>query len=128
MLEIKFLRQNLSAVKKAFKNRGENVDLDTLLASDERRRARLLEVEDLRHNRNTVSEEIAGLKKSGENADALVAEMRQVSEKIKSLEKILSEDENTIQTILLILFIIFSNSFLAASTVTPSRHSKLHFG
>ena len=61
MLEIKFLRQNLSAVKKAFKNRGENVDLDTLLASDERRRARLLEVEELRHHLNTVSDEIAGL-------------------------------------------------------------------
>ena len=101
MLEIKFVRQNLSAVKKAFKNRGENLDLDTLLASDERRRARLLEVEELRHHRNTVSDEIAGLKKSGENADSLVAEMRQVSEKIKSLEKILSEDENTIQTILM---------------------------
>ncbi|HIJ56559.1 MAG TPA: serine--tRNA ligase [Deltaproteobacteria bacterium] len=101
MLEIKFVRQNLSAVKKAFKNRGEKVDLDTLLACDESRRARLLEVEELRHRRNTVSDEIAGLKKSGENADALVAEMRKVSEKIKSLEKILSEDENTIQTILM---------------------------
>ena len=101
MLEIKFIRQNLSAIKKAFKNRGENVDLDTLLAGDERRRARLLEVEELRHHRNTVSDEIAGLKKSGKNTDTLVAEMRQVSEKIKSLEKILSEDENTIQTILM---------------------------
>jgi seryl-tRNA synthetase len=101
MLEIKFIRQNLPAVKKAFENRGENADLDTLLAGDERRRARLLEVEELRHHRNTVSDEIAGLKKSGGNADNLVAEMRQVSEKIKSLEKILSEDEHTIQTILM---------------------------
>jgi len=101
MLEIKFIRQNLSTVIEAFKNRGEDVDLDTLLASDERRRAQLLEIEELRHHRNTVSEEIAGLKKSGENADNLVAEMRQVSEKIKSLEKILSEDEKIIQTMLM---------------------------
>ena len=45
MLEIKFVRQNISDVKKAFKNRGESVDLDSLLITDERRRARLLEVE-----------------------------------------------------------------------------------
>ena len=101
MLEIKFIRQNLSTVIEAFKNRGEDVDLDTLLASDERRRAQLLEIEELRHHRNMVSEEIAGLKKSGKNADNLVAEMRQVSEKIKSLEKILSEDEKIIQTMLM---------------------------
>ena len=101
MLEIKFVRQNRSEVKKAFENRGESVDLDSLLVTDERRRARLLEVESLRHQRNTVSDNIAELKKSGENADDLVAEMRHVSEKIKSLEKALSEDEQAIQTILM---------------------------
>ena len=66
MLEIKFIRQNLSMTKEAYKNRGEDIDLDTLLAGDERRRERLLEIEQLRHRRNTVSEEIAGLKKSGD--------------------------------------------------------------
>ena len=75
MLEIKFVRQNISEVKKAFENRGERVDLDSLLATDERHRARLLEVETLRHQRNSVSEKIAGLKRSGENADDLVTEI-----------------------------------------------------
>ena len=101
MLEIKFVRQNISEVKKAFKNRGERVDLDSLLATDERHRARLLEVETLRHQRNSVSEKIAGLKRSGENADDLVTEMRHVSDKIKSLEKDLSEDKQAIQTVLM---------------------------
>ena len=44
---------------------------------------------------------IAGLKRSGDNADTLVTEMRQVSEKIKSLEKMLAEDESLIQTTLM---------------------------
>ncbi len=101
MLEIKFVRQNLSFVQKALLNRGAAIDLDLFKETDERRRATLFEIEELRHHRNTVSDQIARMKKSGENADDIVLKMRDVSEKIKRLEKRLSEDEETIHKALM---------------------------
>ena len=101
MLEIKFVRQNLSFVQKALLNRGAAIDLDLFKETDERRRATLFEIEELRHHRNTVSDQIARMKKSGENAGDIVLKMRDVSEKIKNLEKKLSEDEGTIHKALM---------------------------
>ncbi len=100
MLEIKFIRQNLTEVQKALARRGEAVDLETFKNCDAKRKAVLLEIEELRHRRNVVSEHIAGMKKDGENADDLVAEMREVAAKIKELDKSLSENEDKINQIL----------------------------
>lgn len=101
MLGIKFIRQNLKAVEKALTARGETADLETFIAWDAERREVLLEIEDLRHRRNVVSDEIAKIKKKGEDAENLVVEMREVSSKIKTLDKFLSEYEEKTHGILL---------------------------
>ncbi|MBW1842086.1 MAG: serine--tRNA ligase [Deltaproteobacteria bacterium] len=101
MLEIKYVRQNLPAVEKALSDRGESTNLELFKKSDAERRAVLLEIEDLRHRRNVVSEEIAQLKKDGKNTDTLVADMREVASRIKELDQSLSENEETINSILL---------------------------
>lgn len=101
MLEIKFVRENLLEVQKALSKRGETADLETFKNSDAKRRAVLLEIEELRHRRNIVSEQIASMKKQGEDAESSVAEMRKVSAKIKKLNKTLAENEEIINKILL---------------------------
>ena len=101
MLEIKYIRENLEEIRKAFANRGAVVDLDVFQKLDADRRVILFEIEDLRHRRNTVSEQIAQLKKKGENADTLVHEMRDVADTIKKLEKPLSGNEEKIKEILM---------------------------
>jgi seryl-tRNA synthetase len=101
MLEIKYLRQNLSMVKEALAARGHKADLDAFQKSDDDRRAVLQEIESLRHERNVVSDRIAEMKKAGENADAIVAEMRAVSSKIKELDKQLSASQEAIDDFLL---------------------------
>ena len=101
MLEIKYIRDHLDEVRKAFSNRDTVVDLDAFLRWDEDRRGILFEIEDLRHRRNVVSDQIAQLKKKGENADGLVEEMRDVATKIKNLEKPLLEKEEKINEILM---------------------------
>ncbi len=101
MLEIKFVRQNLSKVQKALSTRGETADFETFKDCDARRRTVLLEIEELRHRRNVVSEQIAGMKKEGKDANILVVEMRDVSARIKALDKSLSENEETINNILI---------------------------
>ena len=101
MLEIKYLRQNLSTVKEALQARGHQADLDTFQKWDNDRRAFLQEIESLRHERNVVSDRIAEMKKAGENTESIVVEMRAVSSKIKDLDKKLSESQEAIDEFLL---------------------------
>ena len=101
MLEIKYLRQNLSAVQEALQARGHQADLAAFQKSDDERRAVLQEIELLRHERNVVSDRIAEMKKAGEDAEAIVVEMRAVSSKIKDLDKKLSESQEAIDEFLM---------------------------
>jgi len=103
MLEIKFVRQNLETVQKALETRGQSTDLDAFKTCDDERRDILQELEALRHQRNVVSDQIAEMKKAGDNADTAVAKMREVSSKIKVLDKALTEILETFEKILLSL-------------------------
>jgi len=101
MLEIKFVRQNIETVQKALDNRGAKADLNVFTQADESRKTVLGEIEQLRHRRNVVSNDIAAMKKAGENANALVTEMRDVGERIKALEAKLAIHEETLSSVLL---------------------------
>jgi seryl-tRNA synthetase len=101
MLEIKFVRQNLDAVQKALKTRGQSFDLADFKKCDGERRTILQELEALRHQRNVVSDQIAEMKKAGENAEDAVAEMRNVSSRIKELDKAAAGSRDALDRILL---------------------------
>lgn len=101
MLEIKFVRQNLEIVQKALLTRGHSTDLNAFKSCDEERRTILQELEALRHQRNLVSDQIAEMKKAGENADTVVTQMREVSSRIKALDKALAEIQETLEKMLL---------------------------
>lgn len=101
MLEIKFVRQNLEIVQKALLARGHSTDLNAFKSCDEERRTILQELEALRHQRNLVSDQIAEMKKAGENADTVVTQMREVSSRIKALDKALAEIQETLEKMLL---------------------------
>jgi seryl-tRNA synthetase len=101
MLEIKFIRQKLADAKQAIENRGDSVDWEGLITADENRKAILQEIESLRHKRNVVSDQIAKLKKNGAPSDAPVSEMREVSSRIKALDRDLAHNEALLQSILM---------------------------
>ena len=101
MLDIKYVRSNPEDVVAGMKKRGMDLDLAPFLALDEKRRALLTEVEQLKNTRNTVSKEIGKMKKAGENADALVAEMSKVGEDIKALDQQVSEIDAQMNDIIL---------------------------
>jgi len=101
MLEIKYIRKNFSEIQTALENRGDQTDLSALQSSDESRRKALVEIEELRHQRNVVTDKIAALKKDGQNADGFVSEMRTVAARIKELEKGLAADEETVNGLLM---------------------------
>ncbi len=96
MLEIKLVRENLDLVQTAMQHRGITIDWEAFNAYDNRRKATLAELEDLRRQRNSVSDQVAQMKRNGENADAIIEKMRDVSTTIKGLEKELGESESAI--------------------------------
>ena len=96
MLEIKFVRQNIVRVQEALLNRGVVVDLQLFQNVESKRRSVLLEIEALRHRRNVVSDQIAEMKKKNMDSTVLVSEMREVSARIKELDKLLSEYDEEI--------------------------------
>ncbi len=101
MLEIKLVRENLELVKTAMQNRGTAFDWEAFQAQDTRRKTILFELEELRRQRNRVSEEVARMKRNGENADAIIDQMRGVSTTIKNLEKDLGEGESAIDEMIM---------------------------
>ncbi|MCX7951714.1 MAG: serine--tRNA ligase [Clostridiales bacterium] len=104
MLDLKRIRAEHEAIKEAMKIRGEAFDLemiDKVVELDERRRSILAEVEVLKSKRNTDSQEIAKLKKAGQNADELLKEMKELSDKIKEYDAELGEVEEEINYLLL---------------------------
>ena len=72
MFDVKLLRSDLAAVQAAMQNRGKQIEeLNGFTELDLKRRELLQETEQLKNRRNTVSQEVAGRKRSGENADEL---------------------------------------------------------
>jgi len=101
MLEIKLLRKDLLRVKKALQDRSESINLDGFAQLDQTHQDLLQEIETLRHQRNTVSETIAKMKKAGEETSQLMTETRSVTEKIKELEKSMAQIETDLDKILM---------------------------
>ena len=101
MLEIKFVRQNLENVRQALAQRGATVDWDGFIAADNKRKNILGEIEQLRHQRNVVTEEIAKLKKEKRDAQQRVIEMREVGDRIKTLESELAGYDETLDAIMM---------------------------
>ena len=101
MLEIKFVRQNLSTVKAAMAARGHHAEFDTFEKVDDERRNILQKIESLRHQRNVVSDRIAKMRKAGDDTSSIVIEMRAVSSEIKELDKKLSNNQQLIDTFIL---------------------------
>ena len=103
MLDIKYLRQNIGLVGKKMNQRGQSIDFDRFLGLDIKRRDILLAVETLRNERNDASKKIGELKKKKADASALIAEMSEVSEKIKGLDENLKLTEEELNNFMLMI-------------------------
>ena len=101
MLDLKLVRDNLELVRARLRDRGVALDFGEFLAADEARRRLLTEVEQLKHRRNTVSEEVGRRKRGGEDAGSLIAEMREAGDRIKALDQTVKDSEEQIQRLLL---------------------------
>ncbi|MCI3926305.1 serine--tRNA ligase [Paenibacillus sp. TRM 82003] len=102
MLDMKVLRNDPERVKQSLLGRKSSLDDFSAFADvDVRRRELLTESETLKNRRNTVSQEVARRKKSGEDAEALIVEMREVSDRIKALDEEVRVVEEQLDAIVL---------------------------
>lgn len=87
MLDINYIRENTEIVKKAVKEKGINLNIDTLLEIDKKRRALIARVDDLRQKRNAAAREkdIEKGKKVKEELSGLEGQLKVVEEKYYEL-------------------------------------------
>ena len=103
MLDLRFARTNLNIIKEMIENRGYDLDLSQFENLDQERRKRLTVLEELRHKRNKVNDEIADMKKRGVDASEVIEEMKQVSSDIKEREKGLARFEEELDELLMVI-------------------------
>ncbi len=103
MLEIKEIRKDPEKYRQGLEAKNAGGQLKQLLSLDEKRRKYITEVDKLRALRNKVSKEIGELKQTGQPAEAKVKEMRDVGEKIKTLDNKIKTVEAEIEDLMITL-------------------------
>jgi len=102
MLDIKQIREEYEAMKKAVEARGQgSYSMENIPALDEKRREILSMVEQMKNKQNVDSKEIPVLKKAGKDTTELMAEMKALSERIKVLDLEVGAIEEEIRNTLL---------------------------
>src|ERR1700719_2482532 len=102
MLDLNFVRDNLALVEEKLRQRGMNPAevLKDFRALDAERRQAITAAETLQARRNRASEEIAKLKKSGQDASERIQETKELREQIQESESKAAEQEARLREIL----------------------------
>ena len=97
MLSLKYIRENKNFVQESLNRKQSKFNIASLLELDNQRRQYLQEVEQLRAEKNKVSNIISELKRTGKNAKEDILAMRTVCDRIKEVETELRNIENSIE-------------------------------
>ena len=102
MLDLNFVRENLPLVEEKLRQRGMDpaAVLKDFREVDTSRRHAITEAETSKAQRNKASEEIAKLKKSGQDASVAMAQTKELRERISELEKTASDLDAQLREIL----------------------------
>jgi seryl-tRNA synthetase len=102
MLDLNFVRENLPFVEEKLRQRGMDpaAVLKDFREVDTNRRQAITEAETSKAVRNRASEEIAKLKKSGQDASSAMAQSKELREKIAELEKTATDLDGRLREIL----------------------------
>ncbi|MCI9031781.1 MAG: serine--tRNA ligase [Clostridia bacterium] len=101
MLDIKFVAENVEEVKKIMANRSGSYDVDAPAELYAKRKQLIKKTEEMKAERNRATEEVARLKKSGGDASATIAKVKEDNVLLKQLDDELSETEAKLKYALL---------------------------
>jgi seryl-tRNA synthetase len=104
MLDIKVIRDNPAAVRENLARRNDPqilVMFDDLLGHDKEWRRLFTESNNLREQRNRVTQEIASLKKQGADAGAKLKEAAEIPKRVRDVERLMEETRGKMDVILM---------------------------
>lgn len=96
MLDLKLIRDKKDWVEEQLRRREPGISLDAIIELDTNRRNLQTVTDEMKSRQNIVSKEIAERKRKKENADALLAEMKDLSDQIKANTNGLKECEDAL--------------------------------
>lgn len=99
MLDSKFLRSEIITAQEKLATRGFQLDVETLVNLEERRKALQSSTQDLQNERNTKSKSIGQAKARGEDIQPLLASVADLGDKLDAAKVELSELLKTIDTL-----------------------------
>ena len=101
MLDINLIRSNPDFVKARLAMKGCDANLDQLLDMDQKRRALVAENEAIKAERNRLNKDIPSLKKRGEDTTRLMAQLKEMADRVKALDEAQGAMEEEIRSFLL---------------------------
>ena len=113
MLDIRFVRENPDIVKENIKKKFQDAKLplvDEVIELDSKRRAAIVEADQLRSNRNTLSKQIGMLMGQAKKdpsklaeSEAVKAQVKEQADRLAELEKLEAELDEAIRKIMLVI-------------------------
>src|SRR5258708_3571507 len=103
MLDLKFIREQVDAVKGGLKAKRVTIDLDHLLALDQERRDLTTKVDELRSLQNKASEDIGRLVREKQDAKEKIAAMKSIADQISQAAPVLKDLEEKMHEILIMI-------------------------
>jgi len=94
MLDVNFIRENPEKIKKACQDKQVKVDVDRVLELDKTKRELMTEIETLKAEQNKIS-------RGGKDNNVLIAQAKEIKEKIKSMEPDLEKTDAELKNLLL---------------------------
>ncbi|HEY4053847.1 MAG TPA: serine--tRNA ligase [Terriglobales bacterium] len=102
MLDLSFVRDNLPAIEEMLRRRGMDPEavLKDFRTVDGQRRQAITSAETLKAERNRLSEQIAGMKKSGQDTSHIIAETKDMRVQIQEMEAAAQEYDTRLSELL----------------------------
>lgn len=91
MLDLNFVRENPDKVKKAIEDKRLSLDLDAFLSLDEKRRALISQIDEMRRSQNEFNKKVVNL--SGSEREKFISDMKVLSGDLKTKESEITEIE-----------------------------------
>jgi seryl-tRNA synthetase len=101
MLDLSFFRDHLEQIEQMARHRGVTLDLGLFRRIDQERRQLITAADKLKGERNKASEEIARLKKAGQDAGELLVRMKGVAEEIKQADQRITDLDERLRQFML---------------------------
>lgn len=87
MIDLKLLKEQPDTIRQALERRGDDLDLEAIIQLDALRRKGITEIEQLKQERNVLSDKVAELRRQNKDAGHLVGQAKDIGQMIKTKEQ-----------------------------------------